>query len=69
MPGCFCLSMVIELCAPLFGKSLCYCDGNAGDKEIGVGAAKDGKTSRTMFFQGGVYVTSPTGTSFTFTII
>jgi len=39
------------------------CGGNAGDKETGVVVAKDWKTSRTMFFQGGEYVTSPTGTS------
>ena len=31
-------------------------------RETGVAVAKDWKTSRTMFFQGGEYVTCPIGT-------
>jgi len=31
--------------------------GNADNKETGVVVAKDWETSRTMFFQGGEYVT------------
>jgi len=43
--------------------------GNVGNKKTGVAVAKDWMTSRMMFFQGGEYVTPPTGTSFVLAIV
>jgi len=38
-------------------------------RKTGVAVAKDWRTSRMMFFQGGDYVTPPTGTSFVLAIV